>query len=128
MTMSDPINFVLVPSSGITPPIPEVPCPSCVKELLDLFETICVVGCCDWDALDFSDDHVQELVASGRSTLPRIRGILEEVNDWSASIQQPVIIHGDGWYFDPEEARKELDEALARLEMNAQKSTKDSPC
>jgi len=116
VNMSEPPNFILVANKGNKKPLPSIPRPPCIDELLHLFETHCVVGCCDWDALNLSDEYFCHLVKSGQSTADGIHQVLLRVLDWSKQLKEPGIIEVDEWYFDPERAKQEMHDAVQRLD------------
>jgi len=118
--MSEPKNFILVPpEKGPFPKLPLIEPPACMKQFLELFEVYCYVGCCNWDAINLTENHLRQLVASGRASQVVTRSVIQEMRDWTERVKETSFVRdeqGGVWCIDPQEALEELTQALVILD------------
>lgn len=108
-------NFILLEGSG-SRCSPTISGPDCMKDFLRLFEVYCSVGCCDWGAIDLSDDRLRNLLAAGEITSTALRELLSRMLAWTKQLPGECRVAGSNWDYDPCTGIEELEDALNRIE------------
>jgi hypothetical protein len=113
--MADEVNFTLVSKANAIP-FPQVPCPDVVRDFLRLFETNCVVACCEWDAIDLSEHQMRRLVDAKTATPEALRQVIRGMLDWIKEIPNECEVSGKQWHIDRQESSELLRQALELAE------------